>query len=245
MLRSFIAALYFLTRLPLPERKFSLEEVGRGAWAFPLVGILMGLLLLGSNWLLGFLFPPVLKAALILALWVAITGALHLDGFADCCDALLAVKPPEVRLEILRDAHVGAFAVVGITVLLLVKFASLATCLDNGSWFALLLAPSLGRWAIVYAIVRYPTARAEGMGRMIKESTDRRALAWATLLLLPLFPLNPGAVLLSLALTWIFALLFAFWVMKRIPGFTGDVYGALCELVEALVLIAIAAWSRL
>lgn len=240
MFRSFIAVLYFLTHLPLPKRKISLEEVGRGAWAFPLVGMFIGLLLLGSNWLLSFFFPPILKAALVLVLWVAVTGALHLDGFADCCDALLTVKPPEVRLEILRDTHIGAFAVVGIAGLLLVKFASLATCLGGGGHVALLLAPPLGRWAIVYAIVCYPAARTEGMGKVIKESTDWRALAWATLSLLPLFPLNPGVTLLSLALTWIFTLLFAFWVMRRIPGFTGDVYGALCELVEALVLLSFA-----
>lgn len=243
MFRSLIAALYFLTRLPLPKREIRLEEVGRAAWAFPLVGILIGLSLWGSNWLLNFLFPPALRAALVLVLWIAITGALHLDGLADCCDALFAAKPPEVRLEILRDTHVGAFGAAGIVLLLIVKFASLSTCLSTGARIALLLAPSLGRWAMVYAIVCYPAARAEGMGKKIKEANNWQALVGATLSVLPLFLLNPKIVLLSFALTWIFVLLFAFWVMRRIPGFTGDVYGALCELVEALVLLAIVAWS--
>ncbi|RME35545.1 MAG: adenosylcobinamide-GDP ribazoletransferase, partial [Thermoflexia bacterium] len=121
MFRSLLTALHFLTRLPFPLRETSLEEVGRSAWAFPLVGALTGLLLAGSDWALGYLFPPLLRAAPVLALWVAITGALHLDGFVDCCDALLAARPPEVRLEILRDTHVGAFGVVGAVVFLLLK----------------------------------------------------------------------------------------------------------------------------
>ncbi len=241
MFRSLLVALHFLTRLPLSARETSLEEVGRAAWAFPAVGVLIGGLLAGAGWLLGGLFPPLLVAALVLALWVAVTGALHLDGFVDCCDALLAARPPEVRLEILRDTHVGAFGVVGAGVLLLVKCAALEACISAGEWVALLLAPPLGRWAMVYAMARYPSARSTGMGRAVKGPVGGRSLGGATLLLLPMLILGPLEVLLSAALAWVFTLLFAHWVLRRIPGFTGDVYGALCELVEAVVLLTLAA----
>ena len=238
MFRSLLVALHFLTRLPLPEREISLEEVGRAAWAFPAVGILIGGLLAIAGWLLGHLFPPLLIAALVLALWVAVTGALHLDGFADCCDALLAARPPEVRLEILRDTHVGAFGVVGTAMLLLVKSAALEACISARDWAVLLLAPSLGRWAIVYAMACYPSARPTGMGQAVKGPVGRQSLGGATLMLLPMLIVGPLEVLLSSALAWLFTLLFARWVLRRIPGFTGDVYGALCELVEATVLLA-------
>ena len=238
MLRSLFVALHFLTRLPLSAREISLEEVGRAAWAFPAVGVLIGGLLAGAGWLLSHLFPPLLVVALVLALWVAVTGALHLDGFVDCCDALLAARPPEVRLEILRDTHVGAFGVVGATMLLLVKFAALEACISAGEWTALLLAPPLGRWAMVYAMARYPSARSAGMGQAVKGPVGGRSLGGATLLLLPMLIVGPPEVLLSSALAWLFTLLFARWVLRRIPGFTGDVYGALCELVEATVLLA-------
>ncbi|MCS7287031.1 MAG: adenosylcobinamide-GDP ribazoletransferase [Anaerolineae bacterium] len=240
MFRAFVVAMQFLTRLPLPKREVSLEEVGRAAWAFPLVGILMGLLLLGSNWALSFIFSPLLKAALVLALWIAVTGALHLDGFVDCCDALLPPRPPEVRLEILRDTHVGAFGVVGAVILLLVKFAALETCVTEGKQVALLLAPPLGRWAMVYAMVHYPAARASGVGKVVKEATGWRTLVGATLLVLLILPVRPVEITLSFVLTWLFTVLFAHWVLGRIRGFTGDVYGALCELTEVIILLA---WS--
>ena len=233
--------MHFLTRWPLPRREISLEEVGQSAWAFPLVGALIGLLLVGSDWLMGYLFPPVLRAALVLALWVAVTGALHLDGFVDCCDALLAARPPEIRLEILRDPHVGAFGVVGAVILLVVKFAALATCLSTEMGATLLLAPTLGRWAMVYAMGRYPAARATGMGRTVREFAGRRALLGATLVALPALLARPVAGLMAFALAWLFTVLFARWVLRRIPGFTGDVYGALCELVEVVVLLTLAA----
>lgn len=241
MFRSLLVALHFLTRLPLPQRDTSLEEVGRSAWAFPAVGALIGLLLAGSDWLLGWLFPPTLRAALVLALWVALTGALHLDGFVDCCDALLAARPPEVRLEILRDTHVGAFGVVGAVVLLLVKYTALSTCLGAGTWPALLLAPTLGRWAMVYAVARYPAARPTGMGRTVREFVGGRTLLGATLLALPVLAARPLAGLVAFGLAWLFTVLFARWVLRRIPGLTGDVYGALCEAVEVVVLLALAA----
>ncbi|MFN3762215.1 MAG: adenosylcobinamide-GDP ribazoletransferase, partial [Anaerolineae bacterium] len=238
---SFLIALSFLTRLPLPPQEVSLEEVGRSAWAFPAVGAIIGLLLVGCNALLGYLFPPVLRAALVLALWVALTGALHLDGFVDSCDALFVARPPEVRLEILRDTHVGAFGVVGAVVLLLVKFAALGACLSAGTWAALLLAPPLGRWAMVYAMARYPAARAAGMGKTVREFVGGRTLVGATLLALPVLAARPLTGLVAFALAWAFTVLSARWVLRRIPGFTGDVYGALCEAVEVVVLLTVAA----
>lgn len=240
MFRSLLVALHFLTRLPLPPGEVSLEEVGRAAWAFPAVGALVGLLLAGADWLLGWLFPPALRAALILALWVAVTGALHLDGFVDCCDALLAARPPEARLEILRDTHVGAFGVVGAVVLLLVKYAALVACAFAEPWAVLLLAPTLGRWAMVYAMARYPAARPAGMGRTVREFVGGRALVGATMLALLPLAAHPLAGLVAFGLVWLFTLLFARWVLRRIPGLTGDVYGALCETAETVVLLVLA-----
>ncbi|MCS7179086.1 MAG: adenosylcobinamide-GDP ribazoletransferase [Anaerolineae bacterium] len=241
MFRSLLVALHFLTRLPLPPQEIRLEEVGRSAWAFPAIGTLIGLVLAGSDWLLGWLFPPVVRAALLLALWVGITGALHLDGFVDSCDALLAARTPEARLEILRDTHVGAFGVIGAVILLLVKYATLSICLWAGMGTALLLAPSLGRWTIVYAMARYPTARTTGMGKTVQAFAGRWALPVATLLVLPVLLVRPLAGLMAFALAWLYTMLFAGWILRRIPGFTGDVYGALCESVEVGVLLVLAA----
>lgn len=238
MFRSLFVALYFLTRWPLPRREISLEEVGRAAWAFPAVGALIGGLLAGATWLLGQFFPPLPVAALGLALWVAVTGALHLDGFVDCCDALLAARPAEVRLEILRDTHVGAFGVIGGATLLLLKWAALAVLAEAERSAPLFLAPTLGRWAMVYAMVRYPYARPSGLGRAFKEHAGWREWLAATEIALLVAVLTRSWIgLLAIGIAWGLTVLLARWVMKRIPGFTGDVYGALCELVEVAVLL--------
>lgn len=209
-------------------------------WAFPVVGALIGLLLVGANALLGPLFPPALRAALVLALWVAMTGALHLDGFVDSCDALLATRPPEARLEILRDTHVGSFGVVGAVMLLLIKFTALMAHLSMGRWIALFVAPLLGRWAMVYAMAHYPAARAAGMGKTVQGSVREHTLLGATLLTLPVLSTRPLEGLVAFLSAWIFTLLFARWVLRRIPGFTGDIYGALCESVETMILLTLA-----
>jgi len=238
-------ALQFLTRLPVGRKEISLKDVGRATPFFPLVGALIGVLLAGGQWLLAWLFPPLLADAFLLALWIALTGGLHLDGFVDCCDALLAARPPQARLEILRDTAVGTYGVVGAVTLLIVKFAAIASLPVAVRWMALLLAPTLGRWAMVHAIARYPYARPSGMGSPFKETVGWREVVWATLIALAVTLLGWSWVgLLAFGVAWVFSALFARWVMRRIPGLTGDVYGAMCELVEVVVLLTFIATGR-
>src|SRR5690606_23854022 len=102
-------AVAFLTTLPAPRVPFSPDGLGRAAVWFPAVGLLIGLVLCLVAWVAHYLFDPWLAGALVVAAWAALTGALHLDGLADCCDGLFAPVPPERRLEILRDPRVGGF----------------------------------------------------------------------------------------------------------------------------------------
>lgn len=239
-----LLAIKFLTVLPVPAPKEPPPgAMGRATAWYPLVGALIGLLVAGSDWLLGLALPWAVRSALILALWVALTGGLHLDGFADCCDGLLAPCPPERRLEILRDTHVGSFAVAGVVLLLLVKYAALASLQAPWRIAALAGAPVLGRWAMAYALVAYPYARqGPGLGGLVKQGAGLRELAVASAIAL-------GATvaawrwlgLAALPATWVLTAAVAHWVMGRIPGLTGDTYGAICELVEAAWLIGLAA----
>ena len=119
----FLAALKFLTIIPLPSRlEPTPEEVGHSLAYFPVVGIIIGLILAGLNWLLGLFLPPAVVAGLVLVFMVVISGALHLDGFADTCDGIAGHRTAEERLQVMRDSRVGAFAVIGVSLLLLVKY---------------------------------------------------------------------------------------------------------------------------
>src|SRR5438105_1046690 len=143
MLQDLIGALMFLTTLPVnwiaPPQS---AKPGRIFGFFPLVGLLIGAVLavVAS---IRFL-PAELVGFLVLAAWVILTGGLHLDGFADCCDGLLATVSLERRLEIMKDPRTGSFAVVGLVLLLLGKWVALRTL----SPVLLILPPALGRWAL-------------------------------------------------------------------------------------------------
>jgi adenosylcobinamide-GDP ribazoletransferase len=233
------AALQFLTVAgPLGGRLYSDKEMGRAVGAFPLVGLMLGGTLVGADALLGLVWKGNgLQVALLLAIWVILTGALHADGFLDCCDGLFGGRTPQERLDIMRDPHVGAFGVIGGVLLFLLKFTALNAA---HRWTALLLAPTLARWCVSWAVFRYPYARAEGLGRMMKDNVGWPDLCFATViavLLTGFVAIFSGpAVPLFMAAAFFATCLLARLAMKRIPGLTGDVYGAICELTELLVL---------
>jgi adenosylcobinamide-GDP ribazoletransferase len=239
-----LAAVQFLTIAPpLVRRPFTAAEMGRAVGYFPLVGLLIGGFLVGLDRLLALFLPPGVAAALVLTNWVLCTGALHLDGYLDTCDGLFGGRTPEDRLRILRDERVGAFAVIGGVLLVLVKFQSLAAASSRSA--ALVLAPVIGRWGMTAAVVASPYARAEGLGRAMKDHAGwlQALLASATAILVAWFTcgwLGLVAMLLSGALVFFLVR----FVLTRLPGLTGDIYGALCELLEVMVLLCFVVSDR-
>ncbi len=140
-------ALSFLTifRVPL-EPAPNLDEVGKSAWAFPIVGMMMGGILVAAHWLLAAHAPAGLSAVLVVGVWVFLTGGLHLDGWTDCWDALPVATSPERRREILKDSRLGTFGALGLILLLAVKISAVAGA--DARILPLFLAPALGRSAM-------------------------------------------------------------------------------------------------
>jgi adenosylcobinamide-GDP ribazoletransferase len=237
-LTDFMAAMQFLTVIPpVIKRLFTPQEMGRAVGYYPLVGLVIGIVLAGADRLLAWFLPPLLVAALLLVVWVLSSGALHVDGFLDSLDGLLGGFTPASRLSILRDEHKGAFAVAGGILLFLVKFAALYS-LPGWRTPALLLAPMLGRWGMSLAIVAFPYARPEGLGKVMKDNAGWLQAGLATLFVLPAAWLAGGIYgLAACAATLLVGLLVVWFTLRRIPGLTGDIYGALCELVETAVLL--------
>lgn len=240
-LSDFLVALQFLSISPaFIKRSFLPAELGRSTAYYPLIGALIGGLLWLTNLGLSLWFPDLLRAALVLALWVLLTGALHLDGFLDSCDGLLGGFTPESRLEIMKDERVGAFGFAGGAILLLVKFSALAVITPTS--LVLILAPVLSRACMSTAIAAFPYARSQGLGKAMKDHTGAVQVGFAALTALAIAWLTaslPGIVCLLVAglLTWAFAR----FCLRRIPGLTGDTYGALNEIIELAVLLLVAA----
>lgn len=237
-----LIAVQFLTSLPvrLPGMP-SPEELGRSLLWYPVVGLLIGLLLYGLDALLGGA-PLLLHAALILAAWVALSGALHLDGLADSADAWLGgFGDRERTLSIMKDPRSGPIAVVAVVLVLLLKFAALVALIEQQQSSALLLAPWLARGLLPLLFMTTPYVRTGGLGQALAEHLPRQQLP----LVLALHAL---AILLfgfsALAMV-VGGLLLFVWLRRRmiarLGGTTGDTAGALVELVEcaAIVLVAL------
>ncbi|GLO33084.1 adenosylcobinamide-GDP ribazoletransferase [Pseudomonas putida] len=231
-------ALQFLSSLPvsLPGMPAP-REVGRSLLCYPLVGLLFGLLL----WLASYLLqgtPAPLHAALLLTLWVLLSGALHLDGLADSADAWLGgFGDRERTLLIMKDPRSGPIAVVTLVLVLLLKFCALWVLVEQGIGAQLLLAPLIGRAAMLGLFLSTPYVRQGGLGQALAEHLPRHAAGWV-LLGCVLFCLVLGGWVMVLALA-VFAWLRQL-MCRRLGGTTGDTAGAMLELLELAVVLGLA-----
>ena len=228
--RALLAALTFLTRIPLGgARALDGEDVARAAPAFPLVGAGVGAAVGGAAAALSHPLSPLLAAAVALTLGALLTGALHLDGLADCADALAGGSPARA-LEIMRDHAVGAYGAVAIGLDLLVKGAALAALASRGGVLVLrdaVVAGALSRLAPVLLAAALPYARAGGgTGASLAAGSRSRALLAALVgvaLALAVTGLD-GLVLAACSAIVVLALGLA--LRGWIGGVTGDALGA-------------------
>ncbi|MGB7416404.1 MAG: adenosylcobinamide-GDP ribazoletransferase [Thermosynechococcaceae cyanobacterium] len=231
----------FYTCMPLPSR-LPLSFTRIAQWA-PVVGLVMGLFLGLADLGLAQLNMPILpRSAFIVALWLGMTGGLHLDGAMDAADGL-AVMEPDRRLEVMTDSRSGAFGVMVAAIILLLKVCALSA-VPSHRLFVLMLAATWGRWGQLVAIARYPYLKPDGKGAFHKQNLQLpwdfipglisliglAALQWSTDSIL----LTSGTALLCLFISGSIGL----WFHHQLHGMTGDVYGAIVEWTEVLILCA-------
>lgn len=243
------ASIAFYTCLPMPT-SWALDFQKVACFA-PLVGIgiggLLGLLDLSLDWA-G--LPILTRSALIVAVWIAITGGLHLDGAMDTADGL-AVTEPKRRLDVMADSVTGAFGAMTAVTIILLKTAALSD-LNHIRWLSFVLAAGWGRWSQQVAIACYPYLKPTGKGAFHKAAI--RSL-WDTLpsllillglsispLLLSSSTFQPTRIIVLFVLLASFggfalALLLPAWLNRKLGGHTGDTYGAVVEWTETLFVV--------
>ncbi|MYB35128.1 MAG: adenosylcobinamide-GDP ribazoletransferase [Gammaproteobacteria bacterium] len=245
MIEEIRQAFGFLTRIPL-GKGFRHQSGMSGAavkW-YGLVGLAIGVLLSSSTAIMvvWFSIPHTVAGALVLALWIAITGALHLDGLADCGDAVMGGFDKERMLAIMKDQQIGTGAVVAVVSVLLIKWTSLSWLFSQGVFIAPLFAAILSRIMLTLTIMEKPYIAEQGLGTGLGDALIRRnvlldAFLFSLILLLvslPGYVFSVIGCLLGAALVW-------FLVARKIGGYTGDVYGAQVEVAEAGTLVLLAA----
>lgn len=236
-----LAALGFLTIVPAARR----PSPGTLLWFAP-VGALVGGLLGLIRWGGGTLWPPSLTAAVVVAADLALTGLLHVDGLADSADGLLGHLPRERRLSVMAQPDVGAFGVSTVAGVLLLRWAAIAALpVDRWAGVAVFAAVwAMARHTMALAVAAVPYAREGGGLASVFRGASGRVLA--------LTPAVLGVVLVSAGLAHpaaglgvAFGLAAGWGVIsfgvRRLGGYTGDVLGAACVIVETVALVVAAA----
>ncbi|MCY1671963.1 adenosylcobinamide-GDP ribazoletransferase [Novosphingobium sp. SL115] len=236
-MKPLLLALQFMTRLPLPAIAASDRDFGNAIRWFPLAGFAVGAGVAGAA-ATGAMHGSALGALFGLIAWVAMTGALHLDGLGDIADATGAAHADRSRIsEVLADPHIGSFGVTAIALQILAKFVLLDLALQRGSPLLLLFVPVLARIGPIAWALMLPPLHA-GFGTLFRRGANWPVFAcW-----LAVWSLCAGFACPSLLAALMVIPLWAPWLRARIGGISGDGHGAGVELVEtaALVMLVIA-----
>ena len=240
MKNTFPLALTFLTKVPWPRPVVAgPEDLARSLFWFPWVGAILGLIFLGAWSSFLKVLPHPAAAALLVCLTVWITGGLHLDGLADTVDGLGGGQDPEARRRIMKDSRVGAFGVLALILVLLLKFAFFLAAADKGWRGEFVLYPILSRWGMVYLAYRSDYARPEGgLGQAMTTGVTQRVVTGASFSAAALAILLLGFKGLVLwAGAGILVFLLSRYFKQTLGGVTGDVLGAANEILEVAVLV--------
>jgi adenosylcobinamide-GDP ribazoletransferase len=236
----FFAALQFLTLFPRPGwMQHSTDEAGRSAIFFPVVGLILGLILVFVNFLLAPFASAGLLSVILVTLLACMTRGLHLDGVGDTFDGLGAGGNRDRILSVMDDSHTGVFGLVAIVSVLLLKIHALES-MDVDRWRALLVAPILGRWAMVLLAYRSKAAKA-GLGSNLVDHLQTKHFLLATLLTLLLVAvIFRGNGIFMMAWVAVFTTASKSYFYRRLGGVTGDTFGAVGELSETSVMVLLA-----
>jgi adenosylcobinamide-GDP ribazoletransferase len=237
-------AIGLLTRLPVPHpASVAPDGMARAQRAFPLVGALIGLAVgLIDRGLLGIGIPALAAAALALGASAALTGALHEDGLADVGDGFGGGRDRAAKLSIMRDSRLGTYGAIVLLVGFSATLSALASLPVASIVPALVVAHTLARAAIPVLAANMPFARDDGLGKSAgRPDMASAATAIVIAVVLALVCLPAKAALLAVVVTVAGAAAMAALAWRQIGGVTGDVFGAVEQVVETAVLVMLAA----
>ena len=239
MIQPFLVALQFLTQLPVRfDAQPSNKIIGRSLLCYPLIGLIIGALLVGLGWLLSSA-PALIAAALLVTAWVILTGGLHLDGLADCADAWIGgMGNSERTLAIMKDPACGPAGVIAILLIILLKLTALHALLMTDNWIALPIAVVIGRTLLPVLLLTTPYVRSNGLGYILSAYQPKHLSIIVVAATVAAIILVTGFYGLWLIIyTAILFLLLRYLMLRRIGGTTGDTAGAVVEVTETAVLL--------
>lgn len=239
-----LRAAALLTRLPLPDQEGS-RSMAQSAWSWPIIGALVGLGAGLAALIAGWMgLPPLLAATCALGVQIALTGALHEDGLADCADGFWGGQTRARRLEIMKDSRLGSYGMLALALALFARIAAIAALIEAGWLLAPLIATgALSRAPMAVLMTALPNARGAGLAHAAgRPGRDTALVAIALALLIGLLATG-WAVLVAGFWTALAVLGWALLARGRIGGQTGDVLGAAQQIGEIVILAVFAAMA--
>lgn len=238
-MRDFITCLEFLTRVRFSKRTdWRDEDFSRSVPYFPLVGLVIGSLLVAVNYSLFYIETPLfLRVTLLLLAEIIITGGLMYDGFMDTADGVFSARSRERMLEIMKDSHVGSNAVLAIIILLLLKIAAyLELSGETLTWVLLTMSVATRTFMVVF-IVNFPYARKEGIGHMFTKYAKPFYTYIAFAVCAGIIAACGLQYLAVAGICFTVTLIIAQYLKTQLGGLTGDTYGALTECGNVIYLL--------
>ncbi|MCR6105769.1 adenosylcobinamide-GDP ribazoletransferase [Salipaludibacillus agaradhaerens] len=242
VLYGFLLAMQFLTRIPVPiECPWTIKTSRWAIRFYPIVGLVMGVVLVVVGSYLSPFLPSGLLALILVSLWVWLTGGLHLDGVMDVADAVGSNAPLEKKWTIMKDPHVGSFGIITLFFLLGWKTMLIYLLLTQADWHVIIpfmLSVALARLSAVGLLIFLPAAKKEGLAWHWKKNLNWLDSVWAGMpivLVIGFFPHLSWLVILFLLMTG----LYGFWLMRTFKGVNGDLTGAAIEGGELWGLLLI------
>ena len=248
IIKAFIIAFSIYSRIPMPQFKWEEEDMKYNLCFLPFVGAVIGaLVFLGGMVLERFEIPLVAMVCIISVIPLIITGGFHVDGFLDVTDALSSFKPKEEKLRILKDPHIGAFAVTGFAIYGLIWIASLMIiCDDNLRYDSIFIAAVFVLARIMTAISSVALKKAKDNGMLANETRKNGRIQLVIMIaelmavLAVLILIDPFVTIILAAVSGLFFAYYRFKSYKEFGGVTGDTAGYYVCVSELLMMASLA-----
>lgn len=232
-MKPFLLMLTFLTRLPGPKKlNFDDGSFAKGVYYMPLIGLIIGSIMVASGWILNSLKIQY-QGFWLMLVYLMVTGGLHLDGVADYSDGTFSYRSPERMLMIMKDSHIGTFGVVALVLVIIGDMLYLSQV----SLVALILFPVVGRTMGLLAagLSKYP--KEEGLAKSLVDHARPLGAVILTVMIGAIILLAAPKLIFGLLLSLGVTLLILFRTRWLIGGSNGDTIGFIIEIGQLVFLI--------
>ena len=238
----FIILIQFMTRIPIPLKiSYSEKKLGKSVKFFPLVGLIIGLILYFTNFLItvylkNIFYNKTITAIFLIILEILIVGIIHIDGLADTFDGLFSYAKKEKMLEIMKDSRIGTNGAVVLILYFITKTVLISEIITTNPKY-LIIFPIIARLSTPVNAGLSNYARKSGMSNVIiSENGIFEAIFSLALSIILVFYIIDIKGIITIFIAFIFIIIFMLNVRKKIDGITGDTMGACLELTSILVL---------